>query len=119
MTNTLVGVFVGFSAIVLLCVVIVFNRRRRPPAIVVESLSLADVVRFFKRQEVAEKLKTSTNVIAVALKEKRMGGRVGVSLCTFDKVKNVVCEPLAVYDASRLDDSLLNAFGDKDMIVLQ
>ena len=85
----------------------------------VESLSLVDVVSFFKKPDVIKKLQEDQNRIAVALKEKSDDGSVHILLCIYDKnSSSIVGEALKRFVARKLAADLKNVFGDKDMIVM-
>ena len=82
-------------------------------------LSLADIVSFFKRPEVTKELKSSEDLIAVALLDKKDDGTNSVMVCLFDKKNSVVKQSLKRFVVDKLSDDLLSTFGNKDMIVLQ
>ena len=84
-----------------------------------EVLSLAEVVSFFRQPEILKKLQESTNLIAVAVKEKQDDGKICVTLCLYLKDSSTLQMPLRRYVVSRLAEDLQNIFGDKDMLVVQ
>lgn len=86
----------------------------------VESLGMADVIKVFKRPEALEKLKSNKNYMAVAIKETHDDGFTSIVATVFDAEKNeVISEPFCAWKAKKLEADLLEAFGDKTMIVLQ
>ena len=84
-----------------------------------EELTLADIVSFFKRPEVTKKLKSSEDLIGVALREKKDDGTNSVTVCLYDKKNTAVRKSLKCFVADKLSDDLLSTFGNKDMIVLE
>lgn len=118
--NIITAAVCGGLVIIIAAFVLVWRKRRKGlDPIVVEILTLADVIKFFKREEIASKLKANKDYMAVALKEKGNVGRVRIDLCIFDNKASAVSEPLALYDAAIIDDALANAFGDKGLLVLK
>ena len=85
----------------------------------VDTVTLHDLVEFFKRPESICILKQSPDKIAVSIKEKIQTGRTNVILTLFDKTTNRIEQPLAVYSAKAVDPELLSLYGDKDMIVIK
>lgn len=87
----------------------------------VEILKMEDVIIFFKKKEIIDKLKSDNNLMAVAIKEKdKKEGKYNIVLTLFDKAKE---EPLldsnyGLFKAKDIDKDLKNAFGDKDMLIL-
>ena len=84
-----------------------------------DTLSLADIVAFFKKPEILEKIRLSKNYIAVAIKEQKNNNSISIILCIFDKDSSSVKMPLKRIETSKLSDDLISIFGDKDMIVLK
>ena len=116
----------GLIIIAVICVIVVAVKKNGRNALAdnIETerkaeLSLADIVSFFKRPEVTKELKSSEDLIAVALLEKKDDGTNSVMVCLFDKKNSVVKQSLKRFVADKLSDDLLSTFGNKDMIVLQ
>lgn len=87
----------------------------------VDTLKFEDVIAHFKREDVLAFLKAHNDTVAVATKQLKDDGRLQVVLCAFNKEKSLlVQEPpcCKIFLAKVLDEDLLGAFGDKDMIVL-
>ena len=86
----------------------------------VDILKMEDVIRFFKKKEILDKLKSNNNFLAVAIKENKKD--YYQILCTiYDKSKEKVLDIdncALMFKAKDIDTDLKNAFGDKDMIVL-
>ena len=83
----------------------------------VETLTLELVVSFFKNLDVLKMLKEDKNLLAVAIKD---DSAKTVVLACFDKEKNeIVCDKYKGYKYQKLNDDLIQMFGNKDMIVLQ
>ena len=86
----------------------------------VEILKLEDVIIFFKKKEIFDKLKSNDNFLAVAIKENKKDYYQIV--CTiYDKSKEEVLNfdnCTLMFKAKDIDNDLKNAFGNKDMIVL-
>ena len=82
-------------------------------------VSLQDIICFFKRTEILEKLKGKPDLIAVTLKERTTSGSFVLLLCIFSKNTNTIIEPCMKIIASELSPDLLSVFGTKDMLILQ
>ena len=86
----------------------------------VEILKMEDVIIFFKKKEIFDKLKSNDNFLAVAIKENKKDYYQIV--CTiYDKSKEEVLNfnnCTLMFKAKDIDNDLKNAFGNKDMIVL-
>lgn len=85
----------------------------------VDSLSLKDVIRFFAEEQSMHKLKEREDLIAVAMREQLDVEFPMITICLYDTKKNCVVEILKHLKVRKLDSSLQDAFGDKDMIVLK
>lgn len=86
----------------------------------VEILKMEDVIIFFKKKEVLDKLKSNDNFLAVAIKENKKD-YYKIVLTIYDKSKEEVINIdncTLGFKAKDIDNDLKNAFGDKDMIVL-
>lgn len=119
MNILVISICVGLIGVVAMCVIIAHARRRILAPVVVEKLSLLDVVKFFKQEKIVAKLTANEGEIAVALREKGLRGRTRIALCIYNKQKSSVSEPLGLFEVTILDESLETAFGDKDMLVLK
>lgn len=117
----MVGIIIGIIAlvVVLVFIVIMMIKRRRSKIINVEELKFADLLKFFKRPEILEELKSSPNYVAVAIKENKKA-KIRVVTCIFDKEKNTVVDFDKAYwwNAKRFSGDIAKAFSDKDMIIL-
>lgn len=83
----------------------------------VETLTLELVVSFFKNPDVLKMLKEDKNLLAVAIKD---NSAKTVVLSCFDKEKNeIVYDKYKGYKYQKLNDDLVQMFGNKDMILLQ
>ncbi|WP_104706940.1 hypothetical protein [Helicobacter bizzozeronii] len=113
--------------IVLLVVVVLVGvflfvlRKKAPIAIEQDTLSMKEVIAFFKEGEVMQSLKASNNMVAVAIQEKQSDGRLKIMLTPYDKQQNTIAPnvPMKIYLVKRLDADLAKNFGDKDMLILQ
>ena len=86
----------------------------------VDILKMEDVIIFFKQKEVFDKLKSNDNFIAVAIKENKKD-YYNILCAIYDKSKEEVLNfdnCALMFKAKDIDTDLKNAFGDKDMIVL-
>lgn len=86
----------------------------------VEILKMEDVIIFFKKKEIIDKLKSDNNLVAVAIKEKKED-KYNIVLTLFDKVKEEVLADSDYglkFKTKDIDKDLKNAFGDKDMLIL-
>lgn len=87
----------------------------------VDRLAMPNVIKFFKQPDILAKLRENKNFIAVVMKQNEMDGSIKVICCVFDKVKSDVVdvEHAKCFHARMLDADLLEAFGDKPMVILQ
>ena len=86
----------------------------------VDILKMEDVIRFFKKKEILDKLKSNNNFLAVAIKENKKD-YYQILCAIYDKSKEKVLDIdncALMFKAKDIDTDLKNAFGDKDMIVL-
>ena len=91
----------------------------------VDILKMEDVIRFFKNKEVFDKLVSDNNLMAVAIKEKIKVKSdkysYNILLTLYDeKTEDIlnIDNCALMFKAKDIDTDLKNAFGDKDMIVL-
>ena len=85
----------------------------------VTTLSLVDVLSFFKQPEILKRLQASQDLIAVAIKKTQEDGTFSIIMCLYSKESSIVAEPLKYFIAESLSEDLSSVFGSKDMIVLQ
>ena len=86
----------------------------------VDILKMEDVIIFFKKKEILDKLKSNNNFLAVAIKENKKD-YYQILCAIYDKSKEKVLNfdnCALMFKAKDIDTDLKNAFGDKDMIVL-
>ena len=86
----------------------------------VDILKMEDVIRFFKNKEVFDKLSSNKNFISVAIKENKKD-YYNILCAIYDKSKEKVLgidDYALMFKAKDIDTDLKNAFGDKNMIVL-
>ena len=86
----------------------------------VDILKMEDVIIFFKKKEILDKLKSNNNFLAVAIKENKKD-YYQILCAIYDKSKEKVLDIdncALIFKAKDIDIDLKNAFGDKDMIVL-
>ena len=86
----------------------------------VDTLKMEDVIRFFKNKEVFDKISSNKNFISVAIKENKKD-YYNILCAIYDKSKEKVLDIdncALMFKAKDIDTDLKNAFGDKDMIVL-
>lgn len=114
-------IYVVLAVIAVLAIIFVVRKTAGGiPYTEVESLGMADVIKVFKKPEVLQKLKSNKNYIAVAIKETLDDGSAKIVATTFDNEKNeVVSTPFCAWKAKKPEADLLEAFGDKSMIILQ
>ncbi|WP_121756850.1 hypothetical protein [Helicobacter felis] len=112
-------VLIVVVAVALMSIIVL--RKRAPIAIEQETLSMKEVIAFFKEGEVMQSLKSNSNMVAVAIREKQIDGRLKITLTPYDKQQNTITPnaPIKIYLVKRLDEDLEKNFGDKDMLVLQ
>lgn len=91
--------------------------------IVVKIISFfANIVSFFRDRNRLRKLQEDRNRIAVAIKEKLDNGDYQTVNCLYDKQNVDLVDPendAQVITSGNLDDATKQAFGNKDMIVVQ
>lgn len=81
-----------------------------------------NIVSFFKDRNRLRKLQADRNRIAVAIKEKLDNGDYQTVNCLFDKQNVDLVDPeedAQIITSGKLDAETKQAFGDKDMIVIQ
>lgn len=86
----------------------------------VDILKMENVIIFFKKKEILDKLKSNNNFIAVAIKENKKD-YYQILCAIYDKSKEKVLDIdncALMFKAKDIDTDLKNAFGDKDMIVV-
>lgn len=93
------------------------------PSEEVETLRFGDVVAFFKQGDFPARFRANRDLLAVAIRKPLDGGAWEVSLCAFDqrteKVAPAEFPEGRRYRAQKFDDALAQAFGDKNMLVVQ
>lgn len=89
------------------------------PVVKQDTLSMKELVAFFKDEAVLKRLNTDENLIAVAVRKKLKNGNSKIALTTFNKKTNTVAERLKIYEVKTLDAELSGTFGDKDMVILR
>ena len=88
----------------------------------VEVLELTEVLQFFKQPDIMAKLRADSNLLAVAIKEKGKNGAIHIAACLFNKEKEEMVsldKEAVAWNAKKLDDRLIQMFGDRDMVVLK
>lgn len=88
----------------------------------VQELSMKQIVAHFKKESVMKVLRENKGAIAVCLKKANGGAIPDVVCCLFDGNNNQVINDehmTTVFKCQRLGEDLLNAFGNKDMIVIK
>ena len=88
----------------------------------VEMLELAEILQFFKRPDILAKLKADSNLLAVAIKENSKNGTIHIVASLFNKEKekiDSINKEAVAWNAKKLDDRLIQLFGDRDMIILK
>ncbi|WP_104639116.1 hypothetical protein [Helicobacter bizzozeronii] len=96
-------------------------RKKSPVVIEQDTLSMKEVIAFFKEGEVMQSLKANNNMVAVAIQERQSDGRLKITLTPYDKQQNTIAPNalMKIYLVKRLDEDLAKNFGDKDMLILQ
>lgn len=86
----------------------------------VDILKMEDIIIFFKQKELFDKLSSNENFISVAIKENKKD-YYNILCAIYDKSKEKVLDIdncALMFKAKDIDIDLKNAFGNKDMIVL-
>lgn len=121
MKDLLFGIL-GFFAVGIGIIVAITNKFSKKLYNVkeVDILKMEDIIIFFKQKEVFDKLSSNKNFISVAIKENKKD-YYQIVLTIYDKSKEEVLNIdncALMFKAKDIDTDLKNAFGDKDMIVL-
>lgn len=101
-----------------------FQHRKHRGFIAVQEvpcITLELIKEYFQRPKTRQQLKDNKDFLAVAIREKGTEGKIVVTLTLYDTQQEEVVmdvEPVS-YRGERLDQGLEEAFGDKEMIVLQ
>ena len=103
----MLGIGVGFF--------LTLRSKNTSRVIVLDSVNLEMVIRFFKRPYVIQKLQQNQNLLAIAAKT----GNNILTLACFDKETKEIKSEFISYRFKTMDTDLAAQFGDKDMIVLQ
>ena len=120
MSATSIGLIILCTVCVIAIVCFFLFRSKKQwnlPVTKVEKLALEECIALFREPSALERLNSDSDLIAVVIKEK-VEEKYKVVACTFSKKDNTLKDPIKIYEANTLDTNLLNAFGDKDMIVL-
>lgn len=122
----LLFVILGFFVVVIGIIIAFANKfsKKLYDTKEIDILKMEDVIRFFKKKEVFDKLVSDKNIMAVAIKETIKEDKKDyykIILTLYDEktedILNIDNCTLA-FKAKDIDIDLKNAFGDKDMIVL-
>lgn len=121
MENTMIMVSVGAVAIIALFFIIKSLKTDNFETITQDSLSMKEVVTFFKGQEIFRELENNSNLKAVAIRKNINSGNIKITLALFDKTNDKIANTKhgKTYIVKNLDSDLEKAFGNKEMIVLQ
>lgn len=88
----------------------------------VEILELSEILQFFKQPNITSKLKSDSNLLAVAIKENGKNGTIHIVASLFNKEKEEIVsidKEAVAWNAKKLDDRLVQMFGDRDMVILK
>ncbi|MEI0604882.1 hypothetical protein R4K55_11755 [Brachyspira alvinipulli] len=91
-------------------------------AVYKDLVTMEELIRFFKNDDVLQHLKENENLIAVAIKSKLDDGNIHILAALFNnntKEVEYYEKYMLNYKTSKLDEDLNKAFEDKDMIVLK
>lgn len=125
MKELLLGIL-GFFAVGIGIIIAITNKFSKKLYNVkeVDILKMEDVIIFFKKKEVFDKLVSDNNLMAVAIKETIKENKKDyykITLTLYDeKTEDIlnIDNCILAFKAKDIDTDLKNAFGDKDMIVL-
>ena len=98
----------------------IFDNIKGLPSKFVETLTAEEVVRYFKSDDIHNKLQSNDGYIAVAIRRKAEHGYDAV-LCIYDTNKNNIVDSRTsaqIICAKQFDHDLEAFFGGKDMLVL-
>ena len=87
----------------------------------VPCITMELVKEYFQRPKTLKLLKDNKDFLAVAIREKGTEGKIVVTLTLYDTRKEEIATDVEAitYRGERLDQGLEEAFGDKEMTVLQ
>lgn len=114
-------VIICVAVVLLLAVVFVVYASQKSvlPTKKVDTLGMREILAFFKEEETIKKLQANENYIAVAIKEETNVKTFKIVATVFDKETNSIVAPLFVWLAKSLAEDLQEAFGNKQMLILQ
>ena len=121
--NSVVLISVVLVVVVVIVAFMFFKNRKDCPFETIEqdTLTMKEVIEFFKQDEVLKILKENKNLLAVAIRKNLPDNKMRLILTLYDTTKEDVIEfPSAkAYIVKTLDSDLEQNFGDKEMIVLK
>lgn len=91
-----------------------FQKLYITPSTTVDPLTFDSVRRFFMQDKIIKKIKGNANILPIVVREKNK-----ITLCLYNKNDNTTDSDYQVYYAKSLDTELQQAFGNKNMLVLQ
>lgn len=110
----------GVLLLLLLIILILKERgKNRIPKKSQKSISLKEVVDFFKQSPSAQRICNESNFMPVAVKKTLETGKWEIILTLFDAKKNEIASPFMIYEVEELGEDILEAFGDKDLVVFK
>ena len=118
------GIIAGICAVGAAALLFFFKRnaeKNYPNVKEKDLLKMEEVIVFFRKKEILEQLKSNENIVAVAIKEKKKD-YYNIVCTLYDKKKEDIldiAECSLIFKTKDIDKDLQNAFGNKDMIVLE
>ena len=103
----LLGIGVGF--------LLTIRSKNTSKIIVVDNIKLENVIRFFKRPYIRQKLQKNHKLLAVVVKT----GNNILTLACFDNTTKEIKSEFISYRFKTMDTDLSTQFGDEDMIILE
>ncbi|MEI0518500.1 hypothetical protein [Brachyspira murdochii] len=91
-------------------------------AVYKDVVTMEELIRFYKNDDVIQHLKENKDLLAVAIKKQLDDGNIHILATIFNnntKEAEYIEKYMLNYKTAKLDEDLKNAFKDKDMIVLK
>lgn len=83
-----------------------------------DSLSMREIIEFFKDEEILKELENNKNLTTIAVQQELISSDIKITLALFDNAKLNVYSKKAIV-VKNLDSELEQSFGGKNIIALQ
>ncbi|MCL6591954.1 MAG: hypothetical protein K6U80_18645 [Firmicutes bacterium] len=104
--------------------IIIYNYKKNHSSLKkeVDTLTLEEVIAWFKQPLIIKELRENKNLLAVGIKKPTQKPNLNITLCLYDTNKEQIFklkDTFITYNANQLSPDLQQMFGDKQMIVFQ